>query len=212
MDFESVELEVPWKGFKPDAVARNGEAVTFVEFRVSHAVDEAKLAKLQAAAVPTIEVDLRPFIGALFGRLEIEDALQSGGFDRQWLVHPQRDRHKIEILAVARHHKTCPHGLMKRKYAPCSSCPCYLDYGEQGVLCTGASGATSIADARAIAAGRPVPLPEFIADLLEKMRRNLAAEKGRAAIQARKAAVAASEAVYWSELRAKQAARRTPGA
>jgi hypothetical protein len=57
-ELDGVELETRFGGTVPDVTASVGGKPLFIEIRVTHAVDEVKLAKIKAQDVSTVEVDL----------------------------------------------------------------------------------------------------------------------------------------------------------
>ncbi len=78
--------EVWQEGFRPDVVFQAGDQQLFIEIKVSHAVDEAKLAKIRAKGISAIEIDLSSMDPTLLHSAEaFDDFLTSSHACRNWL-------------------------------------------------------------------------------------------------------------------------------
>lgn len=97
-DFRFVEatLEQRLEGMTPDVVlvARDGRRL-IVEIRVTHACDQAKIAKIRAGGVSAIEVDLYPLRNSA-DEDEVRQALLTGA-KRSWLFNPAVDTAQVEL-------------------------------------------------------------------------------------------------------------------
>lgn len=93
---DSVRLESPERDFQPDAMAIVDGQRRAIEFKVSHAVDEAKQEKVVRAACPMVEIDLsglkwRKLDGEELDRQILHDA------PRHWVHHPESAEAQIRL-------------------------------------------------------------------------------------------------------------------
>ena len=72
---DRVMLEVAAAGFQPEAVVEVGPERRAVEFKVSHAVDLTKKARVEAAGCPMIEVDLSSIRWRRLDQRELDDQI-----------------------------------------------------------------------------------------------------------------------------------------
>ena len=95
--YESVQLEQQVNDVRPDLIVAAGDQVIMIEIAVSNFCNEAKLKKIEAAGVSSIEIDLSKF--NLFNannnlrKALLEDA------PRKWLFHSNGYRLAIKIEA-----------------------------------------------------------------------------------------------------------------
>lgn len=88
--FDRTESEVAMPGIRPDVVGYRGDRALIVEILVTHAVDLEKQKKLDALAIPALEIDLSDLIkhGAALDlntvRARVVDELES----KRWLFYP----------------------------------------------------------------------------------------------------------------------------
>lgn len=94
--FDEVWLEQPMEGMRPDIRARKGDRDLLIEIKVTHAVDEVKLARVEAQGISMLEIDL----GKVKRDLNVEGLAELILSDapRQWLFNTaQRNaQEKIE--------------------------------------------------------------------------------------------------------------------
>lgn len=86
---ESVEIERRTGGVVPDVVVKtcDGQEV-FIEIAVTHFVDDAKLEKLRAIGVPTLEIALK----GDYDQADLEYMLKTGDTSAmRWVYHPEAD-------------------------------------------------------------------------------------------------------------------------
>jgi hypothetical protein len=94
--FETVRLESRMGEVVPDVVLSKGNRELIVEVQVTHACDAVKIAKLQAAGISTLEVDLSAY-RMCTDEAEVRRAILSDA-PRHWLVNSKL----VEATAVAR--------------------------------------------------------------------------------------------------------------
>lgn len=126
--FDEVEAEVAMGDLVPDVVLRKGARKLFVEIWVTHACDAEKLAKLEAARVSTLEIDLRktPRFASL---AEIEAAVLREA-PRAWLVNPHLDVAREQVRAVLEAREAARVAKLERKAAQVAAA---LDQGLRDV-------------------------------------------------------------------------------
>ena len=85
---DRVTLESRTKGFVPDVIVESQGTQLLVEIKVSHGVDEAKLAKIRAGGVSALEIDLSrtPRVATL---AELKPLVVNKNENKRWL-HSQR--------------------------------------------------------------------------------------------------------------------------
>ncbi len=88
-DLDHVIIEVDLSGFRPDAIVALSSKEFAIEFKVAHAVDDAKQAKVAAVDIPMIEIDLNCLRFRQISMEELDDAILHGA-DRKWIHHPER--------------------------------------------------------------------------------------------------------------------------
>lgn len=86
---DHVIIEVDRPGFRPDAIVALSSKKFAVEFKVAHAVDDAKQEKVAADDIPMIEIDLNSLRFRQISMEELDDAILHGA-DRKWIHHPER--------------------------------------------------------------------------------------------------------------------------
>ena len=86
---DHVIIEVNRPGFRPDAIVALSSKEFAVEFKVSHAVDDAKQEKVAAVNIPMIEIDLNSLRFRQVSMEEIDEAILHSS-DRKWIHHPER--------------------------------------------------------------------------------------------------------------------------
>lgn len=90
----AAECEARVGDFRPDVILRDPNGDLAVEVLVTHRVDEEKIAKIRAAGLPTIEIDLST-AARQFKPEEMADRVLRSAF-RVWLYHPE-----IEVASLA---------------------------------------------------------------------------------------------------------------
>ncbi|WP_191229329.1 competence protein CoiA family protein [Aurantiacibacter xanthus] len=86
---DNVIIEVDRSGFRPDAIVALSSKEFAVEFKVAHAVDDAKQEKVAADDIPMIEIDLNSLRFRQISMEELDDAILHSA-DRKWIHHPER--------------------------------------------------------------------------------------------------------------------------
>lgn len=86
---DSVTIEVDQYTFRPDATVVVANQAFAIEFKVSHAVNEEKQAKVAATPLPMIEIDLSSIRSGQLDADELDEAILHGA-DRVWVHHPER--------------------------------------------------------------------------------------------------------------------------
>jgi len=86
---DHVIIEVDRPGFRPDAIVALSGTEFAVEFKVAHAVDDAKQEKVAAVDIPMIEIDLNSLRFRQISMEELDEAILHGA-DRKWIHHPER--------------------------------------------------------------------------------------------------------------------------
>lgn len=77
------------KIFRPDVTASNAFHFDFIEIRVTHEVDEAKLRAFRRAGMRVIEVDLRPLMGGVVNLQAVREQVIEQVTNKKWLTHPE---------------------------------------------------------------------------------------------------------------------------
>lgn len=95
---DKVEIEQSQGDFQPDAVVHIGDNVRAVEFKVSHAVDDEKLAKVISRNMPMIEIDLGHLRPGNFDAAALDDEILEKA-PRFWIHHPDRIAGKKRLAA-----------------------------------------------------------------------------------------------------------------
>jgi hypothetical protein len=85
--FDAALLEGRLGGIVPDVIVRKGERHLLVEFLVTHACDEAKIARIVAMDVAAIEIDLSG-LPRDTSRADLEQAILTAA-PRKWLHNPK---------------------------------------------------------------------------------------------------------------------------
>jgi hypothetical protein len=97
-NLDDVRVEEDFGPIRPDlVVAIEGQEV-LVEIAVTHFVDEAKLAFIQAIGLPALEIDLSELRAMNFEALE--NALFTDSQKAQWLWHPEREQERARLQAL----------------------------------------------------------------------------------------------------------------
>lgn len=187
--FDSTHVEREVSGFRPDITGRTGDTFTFVEVRVSHAVDEKKRDFACKNDWRMVEIDLRSLLESDFSEESVAQALSESARDRQWVSHPdvaavrKRVQRASRLLPPA---SRCPFRLGRIpqlkltaqgtarwedsiKCAPCPLCPCCVEATPAGVLCTGRSFVDSPEKLARWEAGQPMSEPTFISSARLKL-------------------------------------------
>lgn len=97
--FDAVRLESRMGEVVPDVVLSKGDRELIVEVQVTHACDEAKIAKLEAAGISALEVDLSAYRTST-DEEEVREAILSTA-PRRWLVNPKLAEAKAAARAKA---------------------------------------------------------------------------------------------------------------
>jgi hypothetical protein len=120
--FDSVVIERSLDTFQPDAIVTLKGVALAVEYRVTHAVDEVKRAKVRERGLSMIEIDLS---GVRAGRLD------SDGLDRtilheaprQWIFHRRQEAAAKKLSERAEAERAARgarlRGHIRRKVRPC---------------------------------------------------------------------------------------------
>lgn len=100
---DHVIIEVDRPGFRPDAIVGLWSKEFAVEFKVAHAVDDAKQEKVAAVDIPMIEIDLKSLRFRQISMEELDEAILHGA-DRKWIHHPERNngQARLEARVVAK--------------------------------------------------------------------------------------------------------------
>lgn len=85
--FDAALLEHRLANIVPDVIVHKGERDLFVEFRVSHPCDTAKIAKIAALNVAAVEIDLS-YLPRDVTRPSLEEAIITQA-PRRWLYNPK---------------------------------------------------------------------------------------------------------------------------
>ncbi len=88
VDLDDVQIEVGEDGFQPDAVVRVGDQLRAIEFKVAHAVNDEKAAKVRKRDYPMIEIELSSLRALGLDAEELEEAILHSS-PRAWIHHPQ---------------------------------------------------------------------------------------------------------------------------
>jgi Competence protein CoiA-like family len=86
---DRVVIEVDRPGFRPDAIVVLSSNEFAVEFKVAHAVDDAKQEKVAAVDIPMIEIDLNSLRFQQISMQELDEAILHNCV-RKWIHHPER--------------------------------------------------------------------------------------------------------------------------
>ena len=147
----SVELEKRCGNVVPDVVVRTAAGYElFVEIAVTHYIDDAKLEKLEALGVPTLEMDLGRAVRA---GMDPEDAIAGRSVYKRWAYHPSVKLAYGAILRAAERYDAiggrivgCP--KVKSAWngkacadpeADCAECGYCIEMRGDHVMCTGDS-------------------------------------------------------------------------
>lgn len=201
--FDEVTLEPSVEQRRPDAEARRGEFRVFVEFHVTHAVDEGKADFLRRQRVPTIEVDLCPILQTGATEAEIRTIIEERADDRRWIVHPPYDAVREALHATGKVRmlgeatacpivpellgRPCIHDEVPFLTIDCRLCPCFGGTHGDRYLCMGRQRITRWDDLLRIDAGEELPIPSFFADAYVKELRQRAESHRGSATAANKA-------------------------
>jgi hypothetical protein len=86
MSFDDVYIEQDYSSFRPDAVVTKGEHSLAIEFRVTHAVDAVKAAKILERDLSTLEIDLAKLRTAQLDGDQLDRAILHEA-PRHWIHH-----------------------------------------------------------------------------------------------------------------------------
>ncbi|MBL0408068.1 hypothetical protein JKG68_29675 [Microvirga aerilata] len=110
--FDAALLESRLGGIVPDVIVRKGERHLLVEFLVTHACDEAKIARIVTMDVAAIEVDLSG-LPRDTSRADLEEAILATA-SRKWLHNP-----KLRAAQAERERRACERDqVLARAAAP----------------------------------------------------------------------------------------------
>ena len=98
--FDAALLENRLGEIVPDVIARKGERHLLVEFLVTHACDEAKIARIVAMDVAAIEIDLSGLPRDI-SRADLEEAILTAA-PRKWLHNPKLRAAQVKLGRQAR--------------------------------------------------------------------------------------------------------------
>lgn len=93
---DHVIIEVDRPGFRPDAIVTLTSKEFAVEFKVAHAVDDAKQEKVAAVDIPMIEIDLNSLRFRHVSMEELDEAILHSS-DRKWIHHPERSNGQARL-------------------------------------------------------------------------------------------------------------------
>lgn len=93
---DQVVIEVDRPGFRPDAIVVLSNMEFAVEFKVAHAVDDAKLEKVAAVNIPMIEIDLNSLRFRQVSMEQLDEAILHSS-DRKWIHHPERSNGQARL-------------------------------------------------------------------------------------------------------------------
>ncbi|HLP68329.1 MAG TPA: hypothetical protein VK181_12505 [Rhizobium sp.] len=181
VSLDNVTLELRYEKFRPDAVGTLNGKRLLIEVLVTHEVDPNKAELLRANREPVIEIDLSKWLGVMFSREQIAEALVSPETPRQWVVHPGRETLKARILRYARQLVRCPHGLGVAGEILCQDCPCLIDVlPDDRIHCTGESSISDLHTLTAVEHGEHVAPPESLRGRIEQAHREKQERAARA--------------------------------
>jgi Competence protein CoiA-like family len=141
---DEVRVEHRTEDIVPDILAYSGGHPLMIEIRVTHEVDEIKLAKIRGLDISVIEIDLSSMYHT-FSRDELLDAVVHRTANKKWFFNARAERYKQMLLStgekkmrvrrgLATHVDHCPINIRKWKgksYAnvidDCINCPYILD-------------------------------------------------------------------------------------
>lgn len=95
--FSEVKLEEQYKdddvNRRPDCIGIIGEEQLWIEIKVRHGVDSAKLANIKDKRIPCIEIDLSSLLNKDYIEIDIRDVLftDMGNDMRKWINNPELD-------------------------------------------------------------------------------------------------------------------------
>lgn len=159
--FDRVELEKRFDSVVPDVVVYAGEKFLFIEIFVTHCVDKAKLDKLRAANISTIEIDLRKIDESV--KTEELTALLVGNSEyKYWKYNAFADKYLRKFYQAAdkrsitsgRFVYECPIATRTLYGVPCTNVKddcrrcryCICHSFEGGILCSGRQRIATIQD------------------------------------------------------------------
>jgi hypothetical protein len=97
--FTKAEIESRVRGLIPDLVLWNAGRPLIVEIAVTHRVDAAKLARIEASNIPAIEIRLSRE-DAWLPRAELREKLKGDLTAKHWLFHPDQRNHEKNFSAL----------------------------------------------------------------------------------------------------------------
>lgn len=106
VQFDRVELEKRFDGFRPDVVAYKGDTPLIIEITVTNETSEEKLQRILDAGISVLEIDLkRPDYETPFTFDELEDVLfnlhSPLTHRRKWLINMIQERTWADIVRVS---------------------------------------------------------------------------------------------------------------
>lgn len=105
IQFDRVELEkrenITHSHFVPDAIGYIGENKIFIEFAVTHFIDESKAEKIKNSGVPCVEINLS---GIDLDEKRIKEVLMEK-LRKEWISYPQLENQANRILSKIKKEK-----------------------------------------------------------------------------------------------------------
>lgn len=95
-NFETVLIERAKGSYKPDATVMYNGIELAVEFKVTHAVDEAKRAKVVESGLSMVEIDLAGLGARDLDAAALDEAILHGS-DRSWIFHRREQAARAEL-------------------------------------------------------------------------------------------------------------------
>ena len=100
IEIDSVELEKQFGSIIPDVVVHAGGKAFFVEFFVTHCIDEVKLEKLRKARISTIEIDLSKMTSTISVE-ELSKILLDDSNEKYWKYNKLSDEYLKRFISAA---------------------------------------------------------------------------------------------------------------
>jgi hypothetical protein len=94
----------------PDILAYSGGVPLMIEIRVTHEVDEIKLAKIRRLGISAIEIDLSSFCRT-FSRAELLDAVVNQTANKKWIFNARAEEYQRMFLGTGERKRSVRRGL-----------------------------------------------------------------------------------------------------
>jgi len=179
--FKTVAKE-PWRpaiqseqNMRPDIIGTTDKGREIhIEFKVAHAVPQAKIDAAITEKRWMLEIDLARFRGADFEIDALKEFIEQSSADRAWISTDNGFELKDRLLNASDLPTECPLELPKAiTSGTCQSCPCRLgspdDMRPSALRCTGKSRVTSIATLEAWERGEALKISFFAQSILSAL-------------------------------------------